>query len=427
MLLIVHLLNTISRHAYDVSLLHQHPLATLCCDTLLTYPINSPYQLTYFVKDVRVEEEILSVEKKMAKLKIDLTVLRKTLSDTKKGQDETKLKLQYVNEELKRREQFMVEERDQMSGQEFAAAQSIIEALQIEKLDLQASIDVVDQMDAKTKQFEAPLLQKIADKAAELQKLNNSLTQRQERRRQGMILFFDKESDAVRTLGLKLSVEQDVLEETIAVGEAGAKAVFESALEGVPRLARVLTQSSDGSGKVAAITASASTSSPPAQALTTIGGGSGNHDSQLALTAGGTPSSMDLGDREILRLPMITEGLRLKRQQLMSLSPKLARVMAPAEALLLEELRVRERAFAQQQRMRRYLKERMDKERADLFVFDTFREEFAANANAVQAYLKGIRHQKAVQRDFNERNFKLAEERNTRLSQLKVCVFIPLL
>ena len=129
---------------------------------------------------------------------------------------------------------------------------------------------------------------------------------------------------------------------------------------------------------------------------------------------------MDLGDREILRLPMITEGIRLKRQQLMSLSPKLARVTAPAEVLLQAELRIRERSFAQQQRIRRYLKERMDKERADLFVFDTFREEFAANANAVQAYLKGIRHQKAVQRDFNERNFKLAEDRNTRLAAMKV-------
>ena len=392
---------------------------------------------------MRIEEEILSVEKKMAKLRVDLAVLRKTLSDTKKGQDEQKLKLLYVTEELTKRDQFMIDERDQMSGQEFAAAQSIIEALQIEKMDLKASIDVVDQMDAKTKQFEAPLLQKISDRATELQKLNNKLLQRQERRRQSMILFFDKESDAVRTLGLKLSVEQDTLGETIAMGEVGAKAVFESALESIPRLARILTQNSDGSGAVAAITANGSSSSLPSQTLPsqalTTGGGHNTFESQVALTAGGTgstggsggggsggggaggnASAMDLGDREILRLPMITEGIRLKRQQLMSLSPKLARVTAPAEVLLQAELRIRERSFAQQQRIRRYLKERMDKERADLFVFDTFREEFAANANAVQAYLKGIRHQKAVQRDFNERNFKLAEDRNTRLAAMKV-------
>ena len=359
----------------------------------------------------------------MAKLRKDLAVLRKTLSDTKKGQDETKLKLQYVNAELDRREKFMIDERDAMSGLEFSAAQAIIEALQIEKMDLKASIEVVDQMDAKTKQFEAPLLQKIADQATELQKLTNGLMQRQERRRKSMILFFDKESDAVRTLGLKLSVDQDVLGETIAMGDVGAKAVFESALENIPKLARTLTQNSDGGDAVAAITANATTSTPPVHALT-VGGGNSSFNppsqSQLALSAGGNPSPMDLGDREILQLPIITEGLRLKRQQLMSLSPKLARITPPAEALLQEEIRTRERAFSQQQRIRRFLKERMDKERADLFVFDTFREEFAANAHAVQAYLKGIRHQKAVQRDFNERNFKLAEERNTRLAELKV-------
>ena len=256
-------------------------------NTLTTYPINpTPYQ----PKDVRIEEEILSVEKKMAKLRVDLAVLRKTLSDTKKGQDEQKLKLLYVTEELTKRDQFMIDERDQMSGQEFAAAQSIIEALQIEKMDLKASIDVVDQMDAKTKQFEAPLLQKISDRATELQKLNNKLLQRQERRRQSMILFFDKESDAVRTLGLKLSVEQDTLGETIAMGEVGAKAVFESALESIPRLARILTQNSDGSGAVAAITANGSSSSLPSQTLPsqalTTGGGHNTFESQVALTAG---------------------------------------------------------------------------------------------------------------------------------------------
>jgi len=143
-------------------------------------------------------------------------------AESKKTLDETRLKKQYMTEEITRREKIRQDEGDDWTLVEKETHDSVMAALTGEKLELQASEDLIVTMDAKTLTFEGPLLAKIADTTKELQKVQDELAERRALRERAMGEFFDREAAFARELAMKVSVAQDLLDETMAAYEGHA-------------------------------------------------------------------------------------------------------------------------------------------------------------------------------------------------------------